>query len=399
MARGSIRQRSKKKKDSHTFQVYLGRDPITGKKRYHSESVKGTRGDTDRRLTEVLRELDTGSFVKPIRLEVRAYLEQWMRDCAPLHVTQRTLEGYRGNINRYILPKIGGIPLEKLTAHQVQEMESDLLREGGRDKRPLSPSTVLQVHRILSKALTDAVRLGQLRQNVAERVVPPRIKKHEVRTLTWEEVARFLQHVEDDQYRTLFLLDIQTGLRRSELLGLRWRDVNCSIAMLAVRRAWIKLPSGRKTMSETKSGQSRVVYLPPQSIDALRLHREGQGKLSGDDDFVFCHSDGSPFDPDHVSKKFKRIATEAGVGTLRFHDLRHTHATLMLSENVNLKVTSERLGHSSVAITGDLYSHVQPTVQEEAAQRFGDAWRSIEDPENLGNGKRNGKIARNQVNS
>ena len=142
-------------------------------------------------------------------------------------------------------------------------------------------------------------------------------------------------------------------------------------------------------MSEPKSGRSRVVQMPSQSIDALRLHREHQGELSGDYDFVFCNPDGSPLDPDHVSKKFKKIATEAGVGNLRFHDLRHTHATLMLSENVNLKVTSERLGHSSIPITGDLYSHVQPTVQEEAAQRFGDAWSGMEDLENI----RNGKIA------
>lgn len=131
--------------------------------------------------------------------------------------------------------------------------------------------------------------------------------------------------------------------------------------------------------------------MPPQSIDALRSHRERLGGSSEDDDFVFCHSDGTPLDPGQVSKKFKMIATAAAVGHLRLHDLRHTHAILMLSQNVNLKVTSERLGHSSIAITGDLYSHVQPNVQEEAAQRFGDAWSGIEDSENIGNGKWNGK--------
>ena len=392
MARGSIRQRSKVRKDSWTVQVYLGRDTSTGKKRYHSESVKGSKADAERRLTELHWELDTGTFVEPTRLTVGAYLGQWMRDYAESHVSQRTLEGYQGNIDRYILPRIGSIPLEKLTARHVQEMESSLLREGGRNERPLSPSTVLQVHRILSKALKEAVKLGLLRRSVAAVVTPPRRRKHEVRTLTWEEVGQFLQHVEDPQYRTLFLLDIQTGLRRSEMLGLRWRDVYFPIGMLAVRRAWIKLPSGGKTMSETKSGQSRVVHLPPQSLDALRSHRESREGISADDDFVFCHSDGSPLDPDQVSKKFKKFATEAGVGKLRLHDLRHTHATLLLSENVNLKVTSERLGHSSIAITGDLYSHVQPTVQEEAAQRFGDAWSGIEIPENSGNGKRNGKM-------
>lgn len=151
MARGTIRQRSKIRKDSWTVQVYLGRDPITGKKRYHSESVKGTKADAERRLTELHRELDTGSFVEPTHLTVGVYLEQWMRDYAESHFAQRTLEGYRGNIDRYILPRIGSVLLEKLTARQVQEMESALLKKGGRNEQQLSPSTVLQVHRILSK--------------------------------------------------------------------------------------------------------------------------------------------------------------------------------------------------------------------------------------------------------
>ena len=305
MARGTIRQRSKIRKDSWTVQIYLGVDPATGKKRYHSESVKGTKSQAQRRLTELQRQVDRGIYTEPTHLTVSEYLGQWMRDYAESHVAQRSLEGYQGNLDRYILPRIGTIPLDKLSARHVQEMESALLREGGRNGRPLSPRTVLQVHRILSKALKEAKKLGILGRNVAEAVDPPRITKHEARTLTWEEVPKLLQYVEDPQYRTLFLLDIQTGLRRSELLGLQWGDVDFQNGALLVRRGWVKLPSGSKVLSVPKSGQSRVVNLPPQSVEALRTHRESQEEFPGNGNLVFCHSDGNPMDPDQVTKKIQ----------------------------------------------------------------------------------------------
>ena len=271
-------------------------------------------------------------------------------------------------------------------------MESALLRNGRRNGGSLSPRTVLQVHRILSKALKDAANHGTLHQNVASMVKPPRITQYEVRTLSWEQVPMFLDKVGDPQYRTMFLLDIQTGLRRSELLGLQWRDIYLDFEVLSVRRALVQLPSGSKVITVPKSGKGRVVTLPAQSVDALKAHRESQGDLAENGNFVFCHSDGTPLEPNQVTKKFKQVAMAAGIGDLRLHDLRHTHASLMLTEGVNLKVTSERLGHTSIAITGNLYSHVQPTVQEEAAQLFGDAWSGIEGRDKPGNGKWNGKL-------
>ena len=337
MARGTVRQRSKVRKDSWTVQIYLAVDPTTGKKRYRSEAVKGTKAQAQRRLTELLRQVDTGTYTKPSPLTVAEYLGQWMRDYAETHVSRRTLEGYRGNLERYILPRIGNISLERLSAQQVQEMETSLLRNGGSNGRVLSPTTVLQVHRILSKALKDALKLGIVRWNVAEAVEPPRITRYEARTLTWDEVPKFLEQVNEPLYRTLFLLDIQTGLRRSELLGLRWRDIDLQAGTLSVQRVWVKLPSGSKVLSVPKSGLGRVVALPSQSIETLRTHWERQRDVSGNGDFVFCHSHGTLFDPDRVTKKFKKMAKESGVGDMRLHDLRHTHASLMLAEGVQLR--------------------------------------------------------------
>ena len=377
MARGSIRQRSKVRKNSWNLQIYLGTDPVTGKKRYHADTVQGTKAEAERRLTELLREKDTGTFTKPSRLTVREYLEQWFRDYAETHVRRRTQEGYRGNLDRYILPRIGDVPLDKLTPRHVQEMESELLRNGGTQGRGLSPTTVLQVHRILSNALGSAVRLGIVVRNVAGAVEPPRITQYEAPTLAWDEVNSLLEQVTDPFYQTLFLLVIQTGLRRSESVGLQWRDVDLAAATLSVRRAWIKLPSGEMELTSPKSRQARVVDLPAESVEALKAHRVRQADVAGKGNFIFCHPDGSPLNPNLVTRVFKRTATKAGLENFRFHDLRHTHASLMLALGVHLKVVSERLGHSGIGITGNHYSHVLPTVQKGAVEQFGAAWRLV----------------------
>jgi hypothetical protein len=191
MARGTIRQRSKVRKDSWTVQIYTGVDARTGKKRYHSEAVKGTKTLAQRRLTELLRELDTGTLVEPSRLTVAEYLELWLRDSAALRVSKRTLESYKGNVDRYLVPKLGPIPLEKLSPRHVQEMEAQLLKEGRRNGGPLAPGTVLQVHRVLSTALNDADTLGVAVRNVVDAVKPPRTTKYETQILGWEEVHAF----------------------------------------------------------------------------------------------------------------------------------------------------------------------------------------------------------------
>ena len=160
MARGSIRQRSKVRKDSWTVQAYMGRDPSTGKKRYRSEAVRGTKAQAERRLTEIHTEIDMGSLPEPSGLTVGEYLEGWLRDPMEARVRLRTLEGYREHVRGKIIPRIGRVPLGKLTARQVQEMEGDLLRSGRRDGGELSSRTVLQTHRILSSALKHALRMG-----------------------------------------------------------------------------------------------------------------------------------------------------------------------------------------------------------------------------------------------
>ena len=217
---------------------------------------------------------------------------------------------------------------------------------------------------------------------------PPRTTKYEAQILGWEEVHAFLDQITDPLQQTLALLAIQTGLRRSEILGLHWRDLDLSAGTLSVRRALIKLASGATELKVPKNGHGRVVDLPSESVEALKAHRERNRETSENGNFVFCHSDGSPLDPDQVTQTFKRIAIKAGLAKFRFHDLRHTHASLMLAKGIHLKIVSERLGHTSIAITADLYSHVLPSVHRDTVSHFGAEWK-----------RRNGKFRSRQVRS
>ena len=229
-------------------------------------------------------------------------------------------------------------------------------------------------------ALNDAVKLGYAVRNVVDAVDPPRTTKFDGQFLDWEEVHVLLDQITDPLRQTLALLAIQTGLRRPELLGLQWRDINFSSGALSSRRALIKLASGGTELKVPKNRHGRLVDLPTGSVEALRIHRERNPETSGNGNFVSCHSAGSLLDPDLVSKWLRKAASKSGQYGLRLHDLRHSHASLMLSRGIHLKVVSERLSHSSIGITGDLYFHVLPTVQEDAVRCFESEWRS-------GNGK------------
>ena len=378
MVRGTIRQRSKKRKDSWNIQVYLGKESVTGKSKHYSETVRGTKSDAERRLREVLQEMDIGSFVGSTRVTLGEFLDQWLVDYCEGRLRARTVEGYRGYVERYVKPRLGNVRLDKLTVGCIEKMESWLLREGGVDGKGLSGTTVRQVHRILSSALSDAVRLGVVGRNVVKLVKPPRTGWFEPMTLSWDDVGHFMdtvENLEDRVFGVVITVALQTGLRRAEVLGLQWKDVDIKERRLAVRRSLTRMVSGREIRVEsTKSGKGRRVDLADETVRVLAEHKDLQGEWGSRECFIFCDGEGAPLDPNKVTKQFKSVVREAGFGSLRFHDLRHTHASLMMAEGSHLKVVSERLGHSGVGITGDLYSHIVPSVQRESIERFGDAW-------------------------
>jgi len=374
--KGHIYQRAK---GSWTMVYDLPVDVVTGKRRQKSQTVKGTKRDAEHALREVLLSLEQGSYVKPNKITLGELLRQWLKDYASMNTTDRTQESYTSIMERHLIPALARISLVDLQAQHIQGYYAKKLLEGRADgKGGLSARSVVYHHRILSKALDYGVRMGLVVRNVAKVIEPPRVARVTMRTLSPEEVSRFLDVARDTDYYVYFATLLYTGLRRGELLALRWRNLELGSGTLSVVETAYRLGTGEYRIKEPKTPQSRrTVVLPPSLVDLLKVYRFDQELLRiqlgislNADDFVFIRPDGSPMNPSAVTLAFRRIIKRAGLKDIRIHDLRHTHATLMLKAGIHPKVVSERLGHANIGITLDIYSHVLPGLQEAAAEKF-----------------------------
>ena len=314
-------------------------------------------------------------------LTVAAYLDAWLagrRDAGAIRATTAT--AYAVVIRAHLSPRIGGIPLVRLGREQITSCYRDL-RASGRadgDAGGLSQKSVYNVHLVLRKALGDAVDEGFLEVNPAVRAWTAPRAVAAMRTWTEDEAAQFLRMAAGHPDAALYRLALATGMRRGELLGLRWRDLDLGAGSLSVRQQVVRAAGSLRVGPPKTSASRRRIALDPDTVEALRGHRRLQvverlqaGRGQSGDDLVFGRLDGAPRDPDVVSHNFRRSVAAAGLPVIRFHDLRHTHASLLLARGTNPKVVQERLGHASVAITLDLYSHVVPDLQTEAAAQIG----------------------------
>lgn len=374
--RGHLTQRSK---GSWTIVLDLGRDPSTGKRKQQWVTVRGTKKAAEKKLAELQYQMDTGSYVTPTKLTVAQHLRDWLGDYATITVRPRTLEGYTMIVEKHLIPSLGGIVLSQLQPSHLQQYYAKALENGRSDgKGGLSARTVKHHHRVLSEALAYGVRMNRIIRNVGQAVIPPRPVNQEMNTLDETEMDIFLEAARGTPYYHLFHLALYTGLRRSELLGLRWKDVDLYLANLSVTQVMHRLQGGRVVFLEPKTAKSRrQVSLTPDSAIALREHydqqkqeREAVGIPVDGDTLVFSRFDGTPLPPITVNHAFIRTMKKAGLEGVRMHDLWHTHATLMMKQGVNPKFVQERLGHSSFAVTMDIYSHVVPGLQEAAAIGF-----------------------------
>ncbi len=369
--KGHIRQRGKR---SWAVVLDLGRD-ADGRRRQRWHTVHGTKKDAQRELARLLHELNTGAYVEPARMSVGEYLERWLADYAKNSVAAKTFERYAEIVRVNLKPALGHLPLPKLQPLHIQSYYSKALSEGRRDGRGgLSAQTVLHHHRVLHVALAQAVRWQLLSRNPADAVQPPRAAKTEMRALTEDETAKLLRAAAWSTLYMPILVSVTTGLRRGELLGLRWVDATLDHGELAVRRSLQQTRDGLTYKEPKTACARRTVTLPPLTVEALRQHKVSQteqrlrlGPIFEDNDLVFPRPDGRPWSPDAFTSAFSAFIRRSGLPRIRFHDLRHSHASQLLRQGVHPKVVSERLGHSTVGITLDTYSHVLPGLQRDAA--------------------------------
>ena len=365
--RGHIKTRSK---GSWTIILNLGRDPATGKRKQQWVTVRGTKKQAETRLAELLNQMDTGGFIKPTKETFGSFLQRYLDDYISTQIRATTLEAYQQR-GKHLIDGLGHIP--------VSELREEHIHKYYREKsKTLSPGTLIKHHNLLRSALSQGVIWRTLTRNVAEAVKPPKVSRKEMRALTGPEVHRMLEACEDTAWHSIFHTLTWTGLRRSELLGLRWKDVDLILASLRVVQSVQRLNTGEFIVQEPKTASGRrTIALSPASCLVLREHREKQeadatllGRQLAEDDLVFSHPDGSPRDPSTLTLAFRRLTRRVGLDGVRLHDLRHTMASLYLEQGVNPKTVAERLGHASVTITLDLYSHCLPGVQEAAAVQF-----------------------------
>ncbi|MBX6378337.1 MAG: site-specific integrase [Clostridia bacterium] len=312
----------------------------------------------------LLADKDLGTFVEPSRQTLHDYLDEWLRVAAKPRVRERTYRDYEQLLRRYVRPALGSCRLAELSPVMIQDLYTRLTDQG------LSPRTVRYVHSVLHNALQQAVKWRLLPQNPAKAVDLPRQKRQEMSALSQEEANRFLAAAEGTPHYTLFLVAITTGMRPSEYLALQWKDVDLKAGTVSVRRTLTR----DKAFAEPKTARSRrVIRLLPSVVQALRAHRTRQveerlaaGARYQNLDLVFATPEGRPLDERNlVRRHFKPLLRKAGLPeTIRLYDLRHTCATLLLAGGEHPKVVSERLGHASVTLTLDTYSHVLPDMQQ-----------------------------------
>lgn len=345
-----------------TFSVGYAPDGRRRRKTIFGDSKQAVQNQLSQ---ERSRQLD-GTFTEPNRLRVAAFLERWLEDAARPTVRATTHGSYKGIVDNHISPRIGGLMLGKLTPIHVQALYAELERDGA------SARIRQLVHAVLSRALKQALKWGLVARNVCDAVDPPRVPRKEITALNGEQVQALLAAAEAERLYALFVLAIGTGMRLGELFALQWKNVDLKRSSLAVCHTLMEL-NGKLSLEEPKTAKSRRrIDLPQSAVEALRLHRakmlkEGQGGV----EWVFCNQSGRPLRRSHFHKYvFKPLLKAAKLPDIRFHDLRHTSASLLLAAGVHPKVVQERLGHAQIGITLDIYSHVVPTMGVEAAGKL-----------------------------
>lgn len=373
--KGSIQKRARKT-GGFTWSCVVDDPPdaMTGKRKQRRLSA-----DTKRELLELVakfhHDMKSGAYIAPSDETLRDYLNGWLQVHRP-NIRETTYRSYEQNLRNHIVPALGNIPLQKLTAADLASFYSSKLGEG------LAPRSVQILHTVVRQALQRAFKLGLVVRNVADMVEAPRASRPSAKSWTPDQVRTFLEAAKgarNASYGVAWIVGASTGLRRGEMLGLRWEDVDLCKGRIHIRQALIEV-GGKLRIHEpkTKSGRHGV-RLPPSVVDVLRAHKASQDERRlalgrawrGQDgpfaDLVFTTFDGGPIGPRNFHRRYKELLATAGLPDITLHGLRHSHATHLMLQRISPKVVSERLGHSSVTLTLDTYSHVLPDMQDEVA--------------------------------
>ena len=374
MARGSVFKRNGR----YGIRIDLGSDPRTGTRRQSSRQGFRTKREAEAALDEALGTLRSGTYIDGSSELLGDFLDSWL-DGERLRLKETSWSSYETAVNR-VKAHLAKVRLQALTPRDVDALYLELSKSGGMGGRPLSPKTVRNTHVVLRKALADAERLGLIGRNPAAVARPPIPQRVEQRTWTSDDLRVFFDFLADDRLVALYILLATTGMRRGEVLGLRWSDLDLDARELRIVQTLTTVRYAPVFSTPKTKRSRRVLYIDPQTVAILRAHRQRhrQERLAAGSawdstsELVFTDELGGALHPDQITREFGAKAQEAGLTRIRLHDLRHTYATLALKVGVHPKIVSDRLGHATVAVTLDLYSHVTPALGREAADSIAD---------------------------
>lgn len=380
---GHIRQRSP---GSWEIRYSLGTSPATGKRCVVTTTIQGKRRAAEKELRRLLYSIDDGSHVDPTRMTVREWLKQWL-DAVRDEVSPKSHERYSEIVENFLAPELGALAIVKLAPAHIQAAYAKWATEGRRDGKPggLAPRTRRHLHRILKSALSRAVEQQVLARNPADAFKKrlPKVERREMTTLSVEQAQRLLGAIKHTRIYWPVLVALATGMRRGEILALRWRNVDLDKRVVRVVESLEQTKGGALRFKAPKTDKARAITLPAFAVEELRrLKREQAEELlalgirQSGETLACARADGEPHQPRSLTHEFTYlIGRVKEIPRVRFHDLRHSHATQLLRAGVHPKVAQERLGHSTIATTLDLYSHMTETMQEDAAVQLDNAFR------------------------
>lgn len=356
------------------YTVDVGIDHLTGKRKRTSKGGFKTKRECEAAMNELLVSVENNTYSKESKMNVKEYMDYWLENYVSINVSASTKKRYGFSIND-INFYLGKVQLSQLKPIHIQRLYGQLLQDKGQSK-----STVLKTHRALHKALKCAVGWQLISNNPCEFVTAPRPEKVEMKVWTDKESKEFLKKIEDECIYIEVAIALHTGMRQGEICAVKWSSIDFKTNTLSVRNTMHKV-NGKFVLGEPKTKKSiRTISLGKTIVAILKKWQTKQKEnklLYGEDyfksDFVCTWPDGKLIDPHFVCKKFPKLVKDYGFERIRFHDLRHTHATILLTKKISTKVVSERLGHSTTAITLDTYSHVLPNMQQEAAKKVDEA--------------------------
>lgn len=377
--RGNITRRGK---SSWRLKFDVGTDPATAKRLTRFVTVRGKRQDAEKELSRLVSAAYDGTLVEPSKVTVAEYLRAWL--AGPHGLSPKSAERYLQLIEQQIIPHLGAYPLQKLKPAHVDDWHATLIRAGGKDGRPLSARTVSQAHRILHRGLARAVAIEALSRNVASVVPPPPVEHNEVEILAAEQMVEVLEKLHGHPLYSIGAIALATGMRRGELLAVRWSDVDLEGAVLRVERSLEDTKAGLRFKSPKTRNGRRSISLPSNAVDVLRAHRRQQLELRvalglgkpNKNALVFCTEDGSPLSPGYVSGAWRTAVLSRKLPKVTFHALRHSHASALIASGLDVVTVSRRLGHASPVVTLTVYAHLFHKTDAAAADAIEAAMRT-----------------------